>query len=150
MCALALALPSSAKKYTWQFVVGTVSVIGGTSLSVPELCIGVVARSAARRLNLEQYQLGNDAESWGIQTGSLTLYKNHAGVSQRLIGVSFGAGDVITCILDTAAGTLSFCVNGDEETVPPFTGLPRAGVVPAVSAGGCTDACVTITNCQIW
>lgn len=148
VAALALALPVTDKTMSWQFTVGTLAVLGGNTLSVPKLCVGVVARKAARRLNLESYQLGDDADSWGLQTGALTSYKNHAGSAQRLIGISFTAGDVITCILNVGAGTLSFSVNGEEESIPPFTGLPVGGVIPAISSSGDTAASVTIATCR--
>jgi hypothetical protein len=146
--ALSLALPVTTQTFTWQFTIGTLAVLGGNSLSVPKLCIGVVAKKAARRLNLESYQLGDDADSWGLQTGSLAAYKNHAGSSQRLIGIRFSAGDVVTCVLDVSAGTLSMSVTGEEESIPPFTDLPVGGVIPAVSASGDTAVSVTIGMCK--
>lgn len=148
VAALAMSFPPSVKRVTWQIRVGSLEVLGGNPLSVPSFRVGIVSRHAARRLNFEQCELGEDENSWGIQAGKLTLYKCHGGFFERVTGVNFQSGDVVTSCLDLIAGTLAFRIN-DEEPVTPFSGI-RGPVVPAVSASGDTAVSVTIENCRNW
>jgi hypothetical protein len=143
-----LQIPTSIKRLSWDIRVGALEVLGGDALAVPELRVGVVRQNHSREINFEEYTLGDDHDSWAIQTASVSLYKVHGGISTKAAGVRFNKGDLVTMQLDLDRQTLAATING-VEFVTPFQGV-RGPVIPAISAGDTTVCRLTIENCRHW
>lgn len=146
--ALAVQLPASLRRVEWIVRVAALGSVGQAAMSVPVLRVGVVRTAVIEGIVLDQYHLGEDADSWCIQTGTQGLYKCHAGRSERMMGDRFGIGDVVTVSLDLDARTLALCIN-NETFFPPFQDV-RGPVVPAICAGPDTVATLTLENCCFW
>lgn len=148
--ALGMQLSPGVKRIRWDVRVGGLEVMGRTALSVPHLRVGVVRERVIRNLELDNYTIGEDDDSWAIQTGTLTVYRCHGtGQSpERIIGARFLNGDVVTVLLDLTNKTLAFTMN-DSDMVAPFTNV-NSLVVPAVSTGSDTQVKLTIENCRTW
>jgi hypothetical protein len=143
-----MQIPSSIKRLRWDIIIGSLEVLGGDVLSVPELRVGVVRQNHCRDINFEDYRLGDDEHSWAIQTASVSLYKVHAGQTTAATGVRFNKGDVVTLQLDLDKQTLVFSINS-VEYVTPFTNV-RGPVVPAISTDEKTVCRLTLDNCKHW
>ena len=82
--------------------------------------------------------VGDDATSWGID-GDRVL-KWHNGESKHW-GEAWATGEVVGCMADLDAKTLSFSLNGDMMGVA-FECIEFEGAIfPALSASGCDITC---------
>jgi len=119
-----ISIPESGKWYA-EFVASNTG--GGDSL------VGVSTGTNA--LTGSNWYLGNDADSWGCQIGSGTMYTYHAGGY-----ASFGtaaSGDVIAVAVDRAAGKIWWAVNNTwiasgnpaNGTNARYTDIPTTGAL---------------------